>query len=212
MRYLLMFFILCGSLWAQDMSPQESGTANADSLLDQAITAAEEEYYQRALELLKQGQESFPLDSRFLSQRGDMLLDQGLNELALQNYVQALDLNPQGPQIIKQIALTLGYLDRNDDAVDYLLQLMDFESFREGAVEDLAWVYYKLHRLKQGETLLLQELESGFNRRMAHTLGTIYAGLYNYEESQRYYMESIDHALAEGQSYFASVAYYKLSI
>ena len=79
-------------------------------------------------------------------------------------------------------------------------------------IDDLSWMYFKTHRMDDGIALLEEALEDGFNRNWAHTLGTLYSGIYNLELSRYWYMQSIEDALDSGDEYFASVAYYNLSL
>ena len=44
------------------------------------------------------------------------------------------------------------------------------------------------------------------------TLGTLYSGIYDYENSKHNYLEAINEALDANNSHFASVAYYNLSL
>ena len=74
-------------------------------------------------------------------------------------------------------------------------------------------MYFKTHQLEKGEQLLLEALESyGPDRGMYMTLGTLYSGLYDYNNSKRFYLKAIEDALETDDPYFASVAYYNLSL
>jgi len=205
MKFRLLLWISCFPLIF--LSSQ-----SAEDLLEKAGQARESQYYQQAINLLDQGMSQYGDNYRFPFQKGELYLEQELYSLALQEFQKAEQLSPENPEIWVQLSDVLGYLDRNREAVPYLQNLMEIEDYHFDAVRNLAWVYYKLHKLKEGEELLLSELEKGFKRSFAHTLGTIYAGLYEYDLSRKYYLLSAEDAIADNDSYFAAIAYYNLSI
>lgn len=189
-----------------------SAAQEADSLVFQIEDALEQDFYEEAMDLIKQGESLYTDDIRFPLMLGRLLKEKGLYRGALAALERAEGIDRNNGEVLNELVLVHGYRDENEKTLPYLLRLMELPEFREDAVEDLAWIYYKLHQLAQGEELLLKELEKGFNRTMTHTLGTIYAGLYRYDQSRNYYLQSIDDALKKDDSYFAAIAYYNLSI
>jgi hypothetical protein len=75
----------------------------------------------------------------------------------------------------------------------------------------LGWMYYKVHRLEDGERLVREALERfGDDADLAMTLGTIYSDMYRYDEGKYWYKKAI--ALGVGARSFVAVAHYNLSI
>jgi hypothetical protein len=74
-------------------------------------------------------------------------------------------------------------------------------------------MYYKIHRLDDGERLLLDAAERmGLETDFAMTLGSIYSDKFNYPEAKRWYLAAIAGAEAVNDREFAAVAHYNLSI
>jgi hypothetical protein len=79
------------------------------------------------------------------------------------------------------------------------------------AISYLGWMYYKVHRLEDGENLLKGALERfGDDADLAMTLGTIYSDMYRYDEGKYWYEKAI--VLGAGARSFVAVAHYNLSI
>ena len=187
---------------------QEDGSA--DSLLQQITTAGDSDFYDKALSLIDEGVEAYPGDHRFPMARGDLYESQELYSLALDSFREAEGLAPQDVELRKKTASALSYLDRNFEALDYLEALV-----REGAdevLDDLGWMYFKTHRPEEGVVLLEEALDKEFDRNLSLTLGTLYSELNDAELCRKYYLEAITDALKYGDSYFASVGYYNLSL
>jgi hypothetical protein len=74
-------------------------------------------------------------------------------------------------------------------------------------------MYFKLHRLRDGERFLLGAIARlGPDRGFSMTLGTIYSDLFEYELSKKQYLLAIADADANGAKTFSAVAHYNLSI
>lgn len=192
-----------------------------DELLTEVDSAVEDESYTRAISLLEGGKNQFPLDYRLSERAGDLYLARNLHRLALAEYRRARELDPSVLSLLSDIAMTQGYLGNNDAAVGTLEELFyslnpdessDGRSLRDSTIDDLSWMYFKTHRIDDGIRLLEVELEGGFDMYWAHTLGTLYSGIYNLEESRLWYQRSIDSALERGDFLFASIAHYNLSL
>jgi tetratricopeptide (TPR) repeat protein len=133
--------------------------------------------------------------------------------LALREYQRAEAKAPEDFVVLHELASTLGKLNREAEAIGYLERVLRLHPDSPDVIADLGWLYFKTHRLAEGERLLLGALDRlGDNRSFAMTLGTIYSDMYEYEKSKRYYLQSIEQALEHDAAYFASVAYYNLSL
>lgn len=194
------------------LSGQEEGTADEEWYYIQAQEAIDKENFEYALTLLNEGRALFPESFRLAEKVGDLYYDKDLYSLALDAYRQAEDIEPDRGSIIYNMGSTLARLNENDQAIEYYERLIDVESYHRRAVDDLSWLYYKVHRLKESEELLLSEMEKSFHRNYAITLGTVYSDMYDYEKSKKYYLMSIEDALNDNARYFASVALYNLSL
>ncbi|MDC7222304.1 MAG: hypothetical protein PQJ60_01115 [Spirochaetales bacterium] len=203
----LIFLLLPFLLAAQDREEYET----ARELMGAVDRAVALKHYEQALTLLEEGKRSYPGDNRFPARAGELYMDQKLFSLALEEFNEAAALDATA-QIRFQLSRVHGFLDNNEESARYLEGLLDDSVYRSDALADLGWMYFKLHRLAEGEALMREALEEGFNRTYAHTLGTIYSGLYDYEKSRSYYLRAVENALAGSDNYFAAVAYYNLSL
>ena len=179
---------------------------------EEAEKAIDEENYEYAISILEEGRNTHPQSYRINEKIGDLYFDKSLYSRALESYMDGEVLEPDNGSILFKIGSTLGRLNENDQAILYYEKLLDFEDYRRLAVDDLSWLYYKVHRLEESEKLLLEEINASFHRNLAITLGTVYSDMYEYEKSKEYYLISIDDALEKNAKYFASVALYNLSL
>ncbi|OQX28631.1 MAG: hypothetical protein B0D92_07945 [Spirochaeta sp. LUC14_002_19_P3] len=186
-----------------------------DSLLADVRQAVFDKRYTQAVSLLEEGKIRWPMDTRIARQAGDLYLNQKLYRLALAEYRRADELEPRNPEILHDIAKTHGYLGSNAAAVFVLenaLAIAEPGDLRTSIIDDLSWMYFKTYRMDTGIALLESELSSQFNRGWAHTLGTLYSGIYNLEQARKWYLLSIGEAEISGDTAFAAVAYHNLSL
>ena len=183
----------------------------AEDLLKRIEQAVSEEFYNRAIELIDQGKELFPGDPRFAREEGELYRDRKLYNLALDAYREVEILNPSDRGIRKKIASVLGFLDRNEEALVYLENLVA-EEYDSYLIDDLGWMYFKTHQAEKGIPLLEDAIGKQFRKSLALTLGTLYSEVNNQELCRKYYLKAIESALKVKDNYFASVAYYDLSI
>ncbi|MCK5736315.1 MAG: hypothetical protein KAH21_07535, partial [Spirochaetaceae bacterium] len=188
---------------------------SVEDMLQQVEDAVIEESYTRAIALLEEGKKSHPQDFRFPLRAGHLYMGRELYHLALAEFKAAEILNPSSGEVLYEMAETNGYLGKNDEAVKLLERLLTMDNdpeLKDDVIDNLSWMYFKTYRMDDGISLLETALKDKFNRNWAHTLGTLYAGLYNPDQSRYWYMKSIDDALNNGDDFFASVAYYNLSL
>jgi hypothetical protein len=205
---LLLAFLLLG----RDGGAQ-NGVSPADRLLEEAQGAQEAEFWERAVELYTRGKEAYPQDSRFPWALGNLYYYRRLYRLAWDEFRAAEKLIPLDPDLLYLLSRTAGYLNEDQSSAEYLERLLVIEPDNKAAIGNLAWMYYKIHRLGEGLRLLGSAMERlGSDADFAMTMGTLYSDLFRYDEGKRWYLEAIKGAEAIGDRHFAAVANYNLSI
>jgi transglutaminase-like putative cysteine protease len=203
---LIFLFSLRPESLAQDSFP-------ADLLFQNAMAAQDAENWERAIELLNHGITAHPLDYRFPWSLGNLYFYRRLYHLAWDEYRRAERLTPWEPALLLRLAHTAGYLNRNEASAEYLERLLVYEPDNREAIGSLAWMYFKLHRLPEGERLLLEAMEVlGDDMDFSMTLGTIYSGMFRYQEAKDSYLRAIYRAENYWDRLFAALAHYNLSI
>ncbi|MFW6215143.1 MAG: transglutaminase domain-containing protein [Alkalispirochaetaceae bacterium] len=200
-------------LTAQELPLAPEEVESAADILDRAWRAIDNENYEEAIRLLQRGQQRFPEVTEISLLLGDLFYDRELYTLALDSYRQAEEEAPGDYDVLYSVATAYGRLNQERRAISYLERLDTIHEAGPEVVSDLGWLYFKTHQLEKGEQRLLEALEQqGEDRYLTMTLGTIYADMYRYEESRRWYLNAIESALRDGADTFASVAYYNLSL
>jgi len=190
-----------------------SAQETAESLYQEAVDAQEGENWTRAIELYTRGCREYPESSRFPQALGDLYYSRGLYRLAWGAYRQVEALEPENLELLYRLSRTAGYLNEDAASVGYLERLLALSPDHTDAIGHLGWMYYKLHRLREGEALLRDALARfGPNADFSMTLGTIYSDLFRYEDARARYQEAIDGGERVGDRVFAAVAHYNLSI
>lgn len=211
---LINCFFLSFSVYAREEK-------NIDWYYDEAQNAILDEHYEYAIRILKEAKLKYPETPKFLIQLGDLYFDKDFYELALNEYLFANQIEENDYYTLNQIQDCYGYLNQEFKAIEYLeLILAEYPpgEFNPSidTVDDLGWMYFKTHQLEKGEKLILDLLENSseydIDRGLTMTLGTLYSGMYDYERSKEYYLKSIEDAEKDMDYYFASVAYYNLSL
>ncbi|MBA7473132.1 MAG: hypothetical protein GH155_07850 [Spirochaeta sp.] len=209
--YKSIFFLLLLIVIIPLAVSQEESTL--EWYYEQASEAIANEYYERATRYIEEGKKKFPDSSRLNLLLGDLYYDKELYKLALEEYLEAEKKGEQDYYALNQISRSYGKLNLEQESIDYLEQILSIYPDSITSIDDLAWMYFKTHQLEKGEEIILQALEEhGEDHGLFMTLGTIYSGLYNYEQAKHFYKKSIERAMAEGDDYFASIAYYNLSL
>ena len=171
------------------------------------------ENYETAVKILKEGIEKFPVAVQLNLRLADLYYSKELYNLALKEYRAAGAKAPDDFYTLNRIQRCHGYLNQNLDAVRVLERIVSLFPESEDSAVDLGWMYFKTHRLEKGEGVLLKAMEIfGATRSLAMTLGTVYSDMYQYNESKDYYLKSIQDAINDGDTAFAAVAYYNLSL
>jgi hypothetical protein len=191
----------------------EPATAYSDDDFAEIDAAIADERWERAVELLKAGKARFPDDSRYPMALGDLFADRKLYGLAWEEYRTAERVAENDPTLLHRLATTAGRLNKDEYSAAYLERVVTLRPDDRDAVGDLAWMYFKLHRLREGERFLLDAVSRlGSDPGFSMTLGTIYSDLYDYDNSKKWYLESIGEAKRTGARTFEAVALYNLSI
>ena len=212
---IIILFSLRGETTAQDAPPGLTGNReqSSDSLYNSALAAQGAENWERAVELYSIGERNYPSDIRFPWSLGNLYYYRRLYRLAWDEYRLAEKIVPWDKELLIRLAGTAGYLNLNEDSANYLKRVLILDSDNREAIGNLAWMYFKLHRLNEGEQLLLNAMERmGEESDFAMTLGTIYSDLFQYDKAKESYLKAIRGAETTVDRLFAALARYNLSI
>ena len=211
---LLIFFIafIAGSQTrAQDSD--EFVFLSADELYEKTSDADFSENWERAIELYREGSTRFPEDIRFPWSLGNLYYSRSLFGLAWDEYRKIEEVAPDNPAILIRLARTAGYLNRDSLSVDYYERALRLDPDDKEAIGSLGWMYFKVHRLTDGEKLLVSALERfGDDPDLSMTLGTIYSDMYRYDDSKHWYSKAITMGEKLGDRVFTAITWYNLSI
>jgi tetratricopeptide (TPR) repeat protein len=210
---VIFIFIFRMETVAQDDSSNPPLGRTADFIFESAEAAQRAENWERAIELFNEGAKSYPYDFRFPWSLGNLYYNRSFYNLAWDEYRKTEKLLPWETNVLLQLANTAGYLNRNEVSAYYYERLLSIDPDNREAVSSLAWMYFKLHRLNEGERLLLDAMDnSGADMDFAMTLGTIYSGMFRYAQSKDAYQKAIKWAEFYGDRLYAALSYYNLSI
>jgi transglutaminase-like putative cysteine protease/tetratricopeptide (TPR) repeat protein len=208
-----MIFLVLILLVGTGGSEAQNGLEQADTLFDEARRAQEGEFWERAIELYGRGAERYPQDIRFPWALGDLYFSRRLYRLAREEYRKIEGLLPGSGGILYQLYQTSGYLNEDKAAAAYLERFLEIQPDDQEGINRLGWMYYKLHRLGEGERLLRAAIERlGTDADLSMTLGTIYSDMFRYEDAKKWYLEAINRGEAAGDREFSAVAHYNLAI
>ena len=186
---------------------------DADWYYGRAQEAIEAQHYETAVRIVEEGKQRFPRNAELPLLLADLYYDKELYNLALEEYRGAEQLQGEEYLTLIQISRCYGKLNQEQDSIVTLKRILELYPDSITPIDDLGWMYFKTHQLEKGEELLLEALKDfGPDRGIYMTLGTLYSGLYDYENARRFYLEAIQDALTEEDLYFASIAFYNLSL
>jgi tetratricopeptide (TPR) repeat protein len=169
--------------------------------------------YEAAAKLLGEAKRAFPDDARFNLTLASLYYDEQLWRLALGEYVEADRKGAAESEQYARIARCLGKLDANREAVTWLERATSRWPDDAALVDDLGWMYFKVHRYADGVRLLEEAAQAiGMSEDFAMTLGTLTSGMGDYAASSRHYRTAIELSAGEDSRYFASIAWYNLSL
>jgi tetratricopeptide (TPR) repeat protein len=184
-----------------------------DRYYEQARDAIDAENYETAVRIVEEGKQRFPDAAKLNLLLADLYYDKELYKLALEEYLSAGEKEGEDFLTLVQTSRCYGKLNREQESISTLERILELYPESVSSIDDLGWMYFKTHQLDKGEELLLEALEGfGPDRGIYMTLGTLYSGMYDYENSKRFYLKAIEDALVGEDVYFASVAYYNLSL
>ena len=210
-RRLPLLFIL--ALATAPLGAQSSARGSLDWYSQQAKSAIADENYENAVKILSEAKLKYPLSPQINLELADLYFDHELFALALEEYRAAEKKGSADFRTLNQISRSFGKLNRDKESIDYLVRILGLYPDNIETMDELGWMYFKTFQLEKGEKLLLDGIQKhGMQRDLAMTLGTVYAGMNDYGRSRKYYLAAIEEALREGDSYFASIAYYNLSL
>ncbi|MBN1413442.1 MAG: hypothetical protein JW969_21545 [Spirochaetales bacterium] len=194
---------------------------NLEWYYNEARKSISAENFEYAIRILTEAKKKYPDSARIVLELADLYYHKKFYERALNEYLVADEIDPNDYYTLNHIQQCYGLLNQEDMAIKYLKTMIEEYPLEEysstvDAIDDLGWMYFKTHKLKEGEKLILDtlaQLEPGSaDRGLLMTLGTIYSGMFNYNKSKEYYMKSIMEAEEYRDTYFASIAYYNLSL
>jgi tetratricopeptide (TPR) repeat protein len=210
--------VLCSLLFALSQTsaqvpPDDTAYQTPDALYNAASEADFSENWERAIQLYKEGSSRFPGDDRFSWALGNLYYSRYLYGMAWDEYRKTEAISPENPGILIRLARTAGYLNRNTVAVEYYKKVLDIDPDNKEAIGSLGWMYFKVHRLADGEKLLVSALDRfGDDPDFSMTLGTVYSDMYRYDDSKRWYTKAIELGEIIEDRVFTSIAWYNLSI
>ncbi|MDR0623031.1 MAG: hypothetical protein LBG10_01205 [Treponema sp.] len=211
--FLILVFLFLGGDRPEAQNPAAEPAADPEALFTGAVNAENAERWEQAVELYSRGKELYPRDPRFPLSLGNLYYYRGLYSLAWDEYRGVETLLPGSPDLLYRLSRCAGYLNRDRLSVDYLERLLVIDPGNKEAIGNLGWMYYKVHRLGDGERLLTAALERfGEDSDFAMTLGTLYSDMFRYDEGKQWYQKAIAAGELLGDRTFASVAHYNLSI
>jgi len=210
----LIAFITGSQTKAQDVqSGDEFVLLSADELYSEASDADFSENWERAIELYREGSTRFPEDIRFPWSLGNLYYSRSLFTLAWDEYRKTEEIAPDNPATLIRLARTSGYLNRDSLSVDYYERALQIDPDDKEAIGSLGWMYFKVHRLADGERLLVSALERlGGDADFSMTLGTLYSDMYRYDDSKYWYNRAITMGEEIGDRLFTAISWYNLSI
>jgi tetratricopeptide (TPR) repeat protein len=186
---------------------------DSDILFTRALEAENAELWEQAIELYSQGKKLYPREPRFPLALGTLYYYRGLYGLAWDEYRKTEEILPGNPELLYLLSRCAGYLNQDRVSVDYLERLLLIDPSHKEAIGNLGWMYYKVHRLGEGERLLLSAVEQfGEDSDFAMTLGTLYSDMFRYEEGKQWYQRAIAGGEQQRDRVFTAVAHYNLSI
>ncbi|MDR3302606.1 MAG: tetratricopeptide repeat protein [Spirochaetaceae bacterium] len=196
-----------------DTATSQAPQQDADTLYIEAEKSINAENWERAIQLLNEGREKYPDDYRFPLELGTIYAEREFYNLAKEEFLIVNSLMPDNEYILEKLALVVGSLNDYQAAAAYYEQILALDPENIEVRSELAWMYFKLHRLEEGEAILLTTIaESGSSPRLAMILAIIYSDMLNYEASKQWYADAIATAREFSLYAFASVSYYNYSI
>lgn len=187
------------------MSPREAE--------DAIWTQIDAENYDRALLLIQSARRIFPTDQRFPLLEADLFFDQRLYQLAERAYRSALGVGAERYSTTIALAQAVARQNREAEAIQLYERLLTVYEPDARVVGDLAWLYFKTHRLTRARDLLEAAIvEHSEDRYLYMTLATVTAAQYRLQESRAQYHRAIELARVAGDRLFEAVAHYNLSI
>jgi transglutaminase-like putative cysteine protease/Tfp pilus assembly protein PilF len=199
--------------WAGDAAVSQTPQADAETLYSEAQKSIDGENWERAIGLLNEGKRVYADDYRFPLELGNIYSGREFYNLAKEEFLLVDKLLPDNELILEKLAVATASLNEYQDSAAYYKRIVELNPENVDTRVELAWMYFKIHKLEEGEELLLSTIEEfGPSPRLAMTLAIIYSDMLNYEQSKYWYADSISTAREYMLQSFASVAYYNYSI
>jgi tetratricopeptide (TPR) repeat protein len=105
-------------------SRAQNNDSEADDIFQKALMAEYSEFWERAIDLFKEGGVKFPQDIRFPRALGRLYYSRSLYGLAWDEYRKAELINPYDAYILHRLANTAGCLNQDRTSVAYLEKVL----------------------------------------------------------------------------------------
>jgi len=202
----LLFFLILLPVLSDELKSE-------DWYYRQTQDALHAENYTHALTLLEEAKNIYSDNALFNIMLADLYYRKELYSNSLAEYLEAENKVPSDTYILNQIAFCYGLLNQEEQALAYYEKVLAQDPSAVDTIDWMGWVYQKIYQLKKAEELLLKAIERfGLQGRLAGTLASVYADLYEYEKAKHYYRKAIELSLADNSPGSAAIYYYNLSI
>ena len=214
-RILPIIFILIlsnNNLFSDEKLKYEFYTIN--EYLDKAKKAVRDSFFDEALALLNEAEVRFPDNYQPNFEKSILYNRYELYENALLEQLKAKKKGLANEAFYEEIATSYGRLQDDYNALKMYEE--SYEKFlkSKNIYDNLGWNYYKVHNTKRGIEIVKEGLKKYPNSSdLLMTLGTLYSDIWDYDNSKKNYIDSINYSYDDYKSNsFRSISYYNISI
>lgn len=184
-----------------------------EGMIKRAKEAAEQSYFEQALQILGEAQKRYPDSYLPNYQKGQLLYDNELFLSAAREFEKAKEKGLVNEEIYLGLGACYSKEGRDAAALSVYEEAMERVGESVSLVDTLAWSYYKAHYYQKGIEFLTGKLEQyRHSPDILMTLGTLYSSVWDYENSKKFYLEAIEKSYGNKFHDFRSITYYNLSL
>ena len=194
-RILPIIFVILFSLFSFNMYADEY--KSVDDYINESIEAINSNYFDKALEILKEAEEKFPDSYKPNIQKGRLYYYHELYEIALIEFLKVKDKVYITKQIYQYIATSYGSIGEDQKAVEVYEEAFEKLFPSRWLYESLGWMYFKVHNVEKGIEIVEEGLEKEKypnSSDLYMTLGTLYSSVRDYKRAKRYYLDAIQYS------------------